>query len=187
MRYCGLCGRLFTGEQNRCEYCGKPLRPLEDDNTPVYLISASGLESERILSALSEAGIPGSIRPNDTREKTEVLYGSKANGDITVPYSAYDKAFDVLIGIGAADPKDKFGAAPDEASEESESAHESSDTNDSEASEISEGSESEQFEEMSPAKRTTIKILSAILFIIIAALVIFGTDYITGLIKGLFK
>ena len=40
---------------------------------------------------------------------------------------------------------------------------------------------------MSPAKRTAVKIISAILLIIIACLVIWGTDFITGFIKGLFN
>ena len=40
---------------------------------------------------------------------------------------------------------------------------------------------------MAPAKRATVKVVSAILFVIVAALVIFGTDAITGFIKGLFQ
>ena len=39
---------------------------------------------------------------------------------------------------------------------------------------------------MSPAKRTTVRIVSALLFIVLVALVIFGVDYIANLIKGLF-
>ena len=39
---------------------------------------------------------------------------------------------------------------------------------------------------MSPALRTTIKVLSAVAFLIIVALVVLGTDKITEFIKGLF-
>lgn len=44
----------------------------------------------------------------------------------------------------------------------------------------------EQFEEMSGAKRTTVKVVSAILFLLLVAAVIYGTDFITGFIKNLF-
>lgn len=47
--------------------------------------------------------------------------------------------------------------------------------------------ESEEQVEMSPAKRTTVKILSAILIIILFCLVIWGTDFFTGFLTGFFK
>ena len=47
--------------------------------------------------------------------------------------------------------------------------------------------ESEEQVEMSPAKRTTVKILSAILIIILFCLVIWGTDFLTGFLTGFFK
>lgn len=40
--------------------------------------------------------------------------------------------------------------------------------------------------EMSPAKRTTVRILSALAIIIIACLLIWGVDWIMALVKGLF-
>lgn len=40
---------------------------------------------------------------------------------------------------------------------------------------------------MSESKKRVVRILSAIAFIIIVALVIYGTDFITGWIKGLFS
>ena len=39
---------------------------------------------------------------------------------------------------------------------------------------------------MSPQKRTAVRIISALLFIMIVAAVIFGVDAITGWIKSLF-
>ena len=47
-------------------------------------------------------------------------------------------------------------------------------------------SDADEYEAMSPAKRTTVKIISAILLIIFACLLIWGTDAVTGWIKGLF-
>ncbi len=40
--------------------------------------------------------------------------------------------------------------------------------------------------EMSPQKRTTVRILSAIALIILACLFIWGVDWLLGLLKGLF-
>ncbi|MEE1061735.1 MAG: hypothetical protein UH080_07980 [Ruminococcus sp.] len=45
----------------------------------------------------------------------------------------------------------------------------------------------EEYEEMSSAKRTTVRIVSAIFFILVAALAIYGTDAIMAIIKNLFK
>ena len=172
MKYCKICSRLYPDSVSVCDRCRKSLGKIEDKNTPVFLVSASALETERIRAALSESGIPSDTRSNDTRVKPEIMYGSKGQSDILVPVSAYNEAFDICVGIGSAEPGDRV---PVEAYEASAPA----------AGGASDESREEE-EEMSPAKRTTVKILSAILFIIIAALVIFGTDYITGLIKGLF-
>lgn len=39
---------------------------------------------------------------------------------------------------------------------------------------------------MSGVKRTTVRVLSAIAFLALVALAVYGTDFITGFIKGLF-
>ena len=52
---------------------------------------------------------------------------------------------------------------------------------------VEDTAESEEQVEMSPAKRTTVKILSAILIIILFCLVIWGTDFFTGFLTGFFK
>ena len=44
----------------------------------------------------------------------------------------------------------------------------------------------EAFEDMPSGKRTAVRIVSAILFILLAAAVIFGVDAITGWIKSMF-
>ena len=43
-----------------------------------------------------------------------------------------------------------------------------------------------KFEKMSGVKRTTVRVLSAIAFLALVALAVYGTDFITGFIKGLF-
>ena len=164
MKYCNKCKRTYDDSQERCTNCKskKPLLPIEDENTPVYLISADGFERERIQTALTDNGIPSDsiIREEDIMPKAVKGYSTSWR-DILVPYSAYDKAYDICVGIGAVKPEGEVKVIEEEA-------------------------EAEEFEDMPPAKRTTVKIISAILFIIIASMVIFGTDAITGFIKGLF-
>ena len=164
MKYCKKCKRVYQDEQEYCTSCRsrKPLLPLTDSSTPVYLTSADGFERERIQTALTDKGIPNdSVIVEEDIMPASVKGYSSSWRDILVPYSAYDKAYDICVGIGAVklEGEEKI---------------------------IDEDPPAEEFEDMPPAKRTTVKILSAILFIIVAALIIFGTDAITGFIKGLF-
>ena len=164
MKYCKKCKRVYQDEQEYCTSCRsrKPLLPLTDSSTPVYLTSADGFERERIQTALTDNGIPNdSVIIEEDIMPASVKGYSSSWRDILVPYSAYDKAYDICVGIGAVklEGEEKI---------------------------IDEEPPAEEFEDMPPAKRTTVKILSAILFIIVAALIIFGTDAITGFIKGLF-
>lgn len=164
MKYCKKCKRVYQDELEYCTSCRsrKPLLPLTDSSTPVYLTSADGFERERIQTALTDNGIPNdSVIVEEDIMPASVKGYSSSWRDILVPYSAYDKAYDICVGIGAVklEGEEKI---------------------------IDEDPPAEEFEDMPPAKRTTVKILSAILFIIVAALIIFGTDAITGFIKGLF-
>ena len=72
----------------------------------------------------------------------------------------YEKAYDTAVGIGAIKLE----------GEEI----------------IDEAADGEPEEEMSDRKRNVVRIITAILFILIVALVIYGTDFITGFIKSLF-
>jgi hypothetical protein len=93
---------------------------------------------------------------------SQVVTGMDMDGfDILVPYELYEKAYDVAVGIGAiklegCEIVDEDYPQQDEA------------------------------EEMSDRKRTAVRVVSAILFIILVALVIFCTDFVTGYIKSLF-
>ena len=164
MKFCKKCKHTYEDTQEICTNCKnrKPLTEITDSNTPVYLISADGFERERIQTALTDNGIP-----NDSVIKEEDIMPEAVKGcstswrDILVPYSAYEKAYDICVGIGAIKPDGEIEVIDDEPQQE-------------------------EFEEMAPAKRATVKVVSAILFVIVAALVIFGTDAITGFIKGLF-
>ena len=54
MKYCKKCKHTYDDAQQACTECRKPqpLYPIEDQNTPVFLIAAGGFEAQRIRSAL---------------------------------------------------------------------------------------------------------------------------------------
>ncbi len=144
----------------------KRMKTMEENGTPKFLVSASGFELERIMTALGDNGIPCTSKPQKRNFSAKAVTGVDMSvQDIYVPGEAYDKAYDLCVGIGAV----KTG--------EEEIIQEPAD-----------GEQPvEQEEEMSPRKRTVIRVLSALLFVVIVALVIFGTDAVTGWIKSLFN
>ena len=124
-----------------------------------FLVSASGFELERIQTALSDNGIPNDSKPQKRNFSASAVTGVDMSvRDIYVGESDYEKAYDLCVGIGAIKIE---GETEDEPPEE--------------------------FEEMSPGKRTAVRIISAALFILLAAAVIFGVDFFMGWIKGLFS
>lgn len=171
MKYCKKCKHIHNDTENLCINCKKSLLEITDENTPVYLISADGFELKRIKAALEDCGIPSDSVAKDPKISAEAVTGfNYAESDILVPFSAYEKAYDVCVGIGAikADGEEIIDGDVDVP------------TN-SGAKSID-----EQFEEMSGAKRTTVRVVSAILFLLLVALVIYGTDFIMEFIKNLF-
>ena len=170
MKYCKKCNRMYNDNEEKCTLCKKPLYDIEDSNTPVYLLSASGFELQRVMSALEDGGIPCDNFRNKNSASADAVTGfDTSDYYIAVPYSAYEKAYDICVGIGAI--KDDEAEIIDEDIQYSDENIKSVD---------------EQFEEMSGAKRTTVRVVSAILLLIIFAGAIFATDYIMQLIKGLF-
>ena len=166
MKYCPKCKRLYNDEDLNCsckECKGKALEAIVDETTSVYLCRGDLIERDRVQAALSDSGIPSVYTRHMVSANSQIVTGSDFDSfDILVPYELYEKAYDVAVGIGAI----KL-----------------------EGTEIVEDegeNPAEEFESMSRAKRTTVRVLSAILFIIVVALVIYGTDYITALIKSLF-
>ncbi len=170
MKYCKKCKHIYNDSDEKCSVCKKPLFEIVDENTPVYIISAGGFELQRIKTALEDSGIPNdSISQKHNFSAQAVTGYDTAEYDILVPYCAYEKAYDVCVGIGAI--KDGTEEIIDD---------------DSSFDSSSEKSIDEQFEKMSGAKRTTVRVVSALLFLLLIALVVFGTDYIMEFIKNLF-
>ena len=170
MKYCKKCKHIHEDKFDVCTECRKPqpLYPIDDENTPVFLIAASGFEAQRIQSALESGGIPSDLAARKYNLSADAVTGSDINDkDILVPYSAYRQAYDICVGIGAIKPEGEEIKV--------------------DMQDVEETADSEEQVDMSPAKRTTVKILSAILIIILFCLVIWGTDFFTGFLTGLFK
>ncbi|MEE1219200.1 MAG: hypothetical protein U0L20_04690 [Ruminococcus sp.] len=170
MKYCKKCRRLHNDGDAKCSYCKNELKNISDKNIPVYLLSASGFELQRVKSALEDSGVPSdavSFKHNYSAQASTGFDGSEY--DILVPYSAYEKSYDICVGIGAIKEDGTEIIDDDTPFEESK-----------------ENSLDKQFEEISGVKRTTIKVASAIFFFLLVALAVFGTDYIMEFIMGLF-
>lgn len=170
MKYCKKCRHINNDEEVKCKTCGKPLEKITDDNTPVYLLTAEGFELQRVKTALEDCGIPCDNISQKHSFSAEAVTGyDNGEYDILVPYSAYETAYDTCVGIGAINEGEAQIV-------------------DDDGTPVNEGAEplDEQFEKMSGVKRTTVRVVSAILFLLLVALVIYGTDFITGLIKNLF-
>ena len=131
-----------------------------------FLMSASGFELERVRTALSDNGIPNDSKPQKRNFSAKAVTGVDiSEQDIYVAESDYEKAYDLCVGIGAITPEGEEVTVQED-------------------DELL--PEEEQFEEMPQGKRIAVRIISAVLFLLIAAAVIFGTDFITNWIKGFF-
>lgn len=166
MKYCTKCRRLYNDEDTECKECKKgKLETITDESTPVYLCSGDIMERDRVQAALKDSKIPSDYKRNMVSANSQVVTGIDFDVfDILVPFDMYEQAFDVAVGIGAI-----------KLNEEETLAYKL-DKNDG----------IEEFEEMSSSKRTTVRIISAILIIIAFAAIIYGVDFIMALIKNLF-
>ncbi len=172
MQYCPNCRELHNDNEDFCHNCKKKkLKPVVDKNTPVKVCKAGGIDKERVRAALLDGGIPS----DEIRLKNISAHAVTGNdmSDVTVlvPYQAYDKAYDICVGIGVISPKE--GELPDYVKTDIEEKKETFDK------------DIEEFEEMSQSKRTFVRIVSAILLIILFCFVIWGTDFVLEIIKGL--
>ncbi len=132
-----------------------------------YLVSASGFELERIRTALSDNGIPNDSKPQKRNFSAKAVTGvDMSEQDVYVAAQDYDNAYDICVGIGAI----KLDGEEEIIEPDGE-----------------EAAPAEEFEDMPSGKRTAVRIFSAVLFILLVAAVIFGTDMVTGWIKGLFS
>lgn len=172
MKFCRSCKRLYDDPKARCDDCGRKLYTVTDINEPVRLCVIGGTERAMLTGMLRDADIPfveENTHPQGVANELVTGYDVKLNNiSVIVPYSAVPKAQQLLLGITTL--RDENAAFTDSirADIERYRAKESED------------------KPMSPAMRTTVRVLSAILFLLLLAIVVLGTDKIMELIKGLF-
>ncbi|MDP4119620.1 MAG: hypothetical protein Q8876_00980 [Bacillota bacterium] len=197
MKYCPSCKHLFDDESMElCPDC-KNIRmrsPKEDDQ--VFVLKAFGYERSRVSAALSDCGIPSVERPLKKEQSASAVTGiDTATVGIYVPYPAYSDAYDVLIGINAIKPDEDTLLSGEEFDEESQLQEMPEETIDETSNRYKINGKyiSDEDREMMEAhdnmghfKRSLWKTISIVLFLAIAAGIIFGIDAITGLIKSIF-
>lgn len=174
MKYCKKCNLLVKDNINNCTKCG---RALNDSmllaKSPVVVVTASGFEKERICAVLKDKNIPYSVRvvtqKGVSTESNAVTGNSKTKHDIIVPYEFYNKAMEQLIGINAVQLDDKEIQKLTEALEKEEKSNKKPDADDYFSS-----------------KNRIIRIVSAIAFLVLVALVVFGVDAVIAIIKSFF-
>lgn len=173
MKYCKACKLLHDDSAACCSECGKKLREITDINEPVRLAIVGGTERAMIAGMLKDAGIPyieQNSMPQGVANELVTGYDVKLNNiNLLVPYSALPKASELLGTVETLqNPNEAY-------------------MDDIEADiEKYKNNSFKEEKPMSPALRTTVKVLSVLLLLALIALVVFGTDKIMELIKGLF-
>ena len=172
MKYCKVCKRLCFSDNIPFDGCKHKLREIEDINEPVRLCIAGGTERAMLTGMLKDAEIPyveENIQPQGVANEIVTGYDVKlSNISVVVPFSALPKASELLSAIETLN--NEIEPHMDEIKAEIEKLK----------------AEKEEAKQMKPALRTTIKVITALLFLAAVALVVFGTDAITSWIKGLF-
>ena len=173
MKYCKTCKSLYFGYETTCPECKKKLSELKDINEPIRLCVIGGTERAMLGGLLKDANIPfveEPVYPQGVANEIVTGYDVKlSNISVVVPFSALPKAIELLGSIETAnnDLEPQMDAIKEQIEQmKADAANED--------------------KQMSPALRTTIKIITALLFLVAVALVVFGTDALTSWIKGLF-
>ncbi len=173
MKFCKSCKVIFSADTDRCPECGKKLREITDINEPVRLCVTGGVERAMLCGLLKDAEIPyleNNVLPQGVANETVTGYDVKLNNiNILVPFSSLPKASELLSSIESL-KNDIEPMLPQI------TAH---------IERLKSGLDQDE-KPMSRAKRTTIKVITAILFLALIALAVFGTDKLMELIKGLF-
>lgn len=173
MKICPGCKRLYSDTYTVCTECKKTLRGIQNETEDTYLVTAEGFEREHIKAALEDVGIPCVPRFGKDMYSSDTVTGKDTSlAEINVPFSAFPKAYDTCVMIGAIDPDQPLNFDMEEARKL--------------CREIGEKNKDLLTEEMSPQKRTTYKVLGAVLFLLLIAAAVWGTDLIAAWIKGLF-
>lgn len=174
MKFCSACKKLYDGADTICTDCNKKYKDITDINEPVMLCVVGGTQRSMICGALSDSDIPfAQMQYGKQSVGNEIVTGYDAklsNMAILVPYSALPKAYDIAVSLDIVDEDNTMLTYVEKAKSDIERYKaEHKDDN----------------KPMSSAMRTTVKVLSALAFLILLALVVLGTDYIMEIIKTL--
>lgn len=173
MKYCKVCKALCFGETLPFDGCKHKLSETKDINEPIRLCIIGGTERAMLTGMLTDAEIPfveENVQPQGVANELVTGYDVKlSNISVVVPFSALPKASELLSTIETV--KNEIEPHMDEI--------------EAEITRLRTANTKED-KPMNPALRTTIKIITALLFLALVALVVFGTDALTGFIKGLF-
>lgn len=171
MLYCPNC-QLLVPEGEKCSSCGrKKLREPNPDD-PVLLITADELKSEMIESVFEENKQVYEERILGLGGPPSVVFGKSAitNKNIYVPYRDIDSAQTLLDGIGILDADDI-------------SEQEIFDEEDEFPEDNGEKRIEEDTEEIGAGKRTILRILSVILFVLAVWGVVSVSDFAANTLK----
>ncbi len=171
MKYCKKCNYLTNDNINACKKCNSPLDDFKAKaDTPVVVVTAQGFEKERICAILTEENIPFSVRMVTKKgvpsQPNAVAGNSKTMHDILVPFEFYYKALELLVGINAVQ------LSEDELNSLTNALEEDNNDNNSDIGDYF------------SVKNRVLRIVSAIAFFALVAVVVFGVDAITALIKA---
>lgn len=168
MLYCPKC-QVLSPDGEICPSCGgKKLRePKAED--PTLLITADEMKTEMIEAAFEDHNLPYEERICGLGGPPSVIFGknTNTNKNIFVPYAELEAAEALLNGIGILDTSD----IPEEEFEQEESEEE-------------ENGGEQNSEELTPRKRTILRIVSVILFILAVWGVVAVSDYAANALKG---
>ena len=175
MKYCNTCKALYFDESAVCASCKRRLRNLTEMNEPVRLCIIGGTERAMLCGMLDDAGIPymeQNVQPQGLSNDIVTGYDVKlSNISLLVPFSALPKASELLSSITTV--KNDIEPHLDEITAQIAALRSNRDQDHGD-------------KPMSPALCATVKVITALLFLALVALVVFGTDALTDFIKGLF-
>ena len=173
MRFCKSCKTVYRDGEDLCPACRKKTVEITDINEPVRLCTIGGTERTMLHGLLDDAGIPYMERNSDHHGVANEIvtgYDVKLNNiSLSVPFQALPEASAILGTIESVRNPIEPMLPEIEAW----------------ISRLRSG-EMEEKSQMSPALRTTIKVISALVFLILIAIVVLGTDKLMEIIKGLF-
>lgn len=163
MRYCSRC-QVIVKTGVACPSCGsKKLREVRE-NDPVLLYTADEIKCSAIRAAFDSNGIPHEERMCGPGAPPSILYGKTPSSlyHIFVPFGEVEHCKDIMRGIGV------LGE------------------NESQSGEPPQGPDFTDSVEMSPLKRTAVRFLSAVAFLVIIWIVVTLADRVAELFKAAF-